>query len=96
MSEVRLIVRDRERDIYADRHGSFADAVVAALSADPETIDELDVALERFIAAGEWSNFRGFSSGIDDRPYDAGLVVVDLAARLVVADSSYSTPVRSG
>ncbi|MFZ0426594.1 MAG: hypothetical protein WAO20_00640 [Acidobacteriota bacterium] len=90
MSEVRLVIRDAERDIHADRHGSFADAVIAALSAEPETIEELEVALERFIARGKEAYFRGFASGVRDEPYDAGLVIIDLAARLVVCDSTYS------
>lgn len=96
MSEVRLVIRDVQRAIYADRHGSFADSVIAALSADPETIEELDCALERFIAPSEWSFFRGFHPGEDDRPHDAGLVVIDLAARLVACESTYSTAASKG
>lgn len=96
MSEVKLVVRDARRSIYAHSHGGFADSVIAALSADPETIEELDVAVERFIAPSEWSYFHGFRNGIDDEPYDAGLVVVDLAARLVLCDSTYSTPSQRG
>jgi len=89
MSEVRLVIRDAQRQIHANRHGSFADSVIAALSAEPETIEQLEVALERFIAPGEWSYLRGFLAGAADEPCDAGLVVVDLAARLVVCDSTY-------
>ena len=83
MSVVRLIIRDLDRSIYSDQHGGFADSVIAALSADPHTIEELDTAIERFIAPSEWSYFRGFGEGLDDEPVDAGLVVIDLAARLV-------------
>lgn len=96
MSEVRLVVRDAQRSIYADRHGGFAESVIAALSAGPETIEELDRALDRFIAPDEWSNFRGFHEGCDDRPYDAGLVVVDLAAALLVCDSTYCSASHEG
>lgn len=96
MSEVRLIVRDATREVYGNRHGSFANAVIGALSADPETIDELEVALERFIAPDEWSYLRGFMRGADDQPYDAGIVIVDLAARLIVCESTYSFAERQG
>src|SRR5262249_23816436 len=96
MSEVRLIVHDAQRDIHANCHGSVAERVIAALSAEPETVEELDAALERFRAPGEWGEFRGFSPGIDDTPYDAGLVIVDLAARLVVCHSTYSSACRTG
>ncbi len=89
MSEVRLVIRDAQRDIHANKHGSFAEAVIASLSAEPETIEELDVALERFIARGGEPFFRDFASGVDDEPYEAGLVIIDLAARLVVCDSTY-------
>src|SRR6266404_5260880 len=78
MSQIRLIVRDAEREITGLPHGSFADAVLAALGAEPETIAELDTALERFIKPGEWSNFRGFSRGPDDeQPFDAGVIAID-------------------
>lgn len=96
MSEVRLVIRDARRDIHANSHGSIADSVIAALSVEPETIEELDAGLERFIAPGERSHFAGFRPGIDDQPYDAGLVIVDLAARLVVCDSTYSSPAAEG
>jgi hypothetical protein len=59
MSDVRLVIRDAQRDIYANCDEEFAECVVAALSAEPETIEELDVALERYVTPGEGSNFRG-------------------------------------
>jgi hypothetical protein len=96
MSEVRLVIRDFERDIWANRHGGFADCVIAALSAEPETIEELDAALERFIVAGDGLHFGGFYEGFDDRPHDAGVVIVDLAARLVACDSIYGSAKAEG
>ena len=97
MSEVRFILRDAHRTVSSTWHGSCADAAVAALSADPETIEELEVAIERFMKPwgdGRW--FRCFCGSIDDEPYDAGLVVIDLAARLIAVESSYSSPGREG
>ena len=96
MSEVRLVVRDGQRDVHANEHGSFAESVIAALSAEPETIEELDAALGRFIARGERGYFATFLEGADDEPYDAGIVVVDLAARLVVCDSTYCSAAPEG
>jgi hypothetical protein len=97
MSEVRLVLRDAERDLSGTIHGSVGDAAVAALSADPVTIEELNVALERFRAThGDRGFFAWFGPGINDEPYDAGLVVIDLAARLVVVDSTYSSPGHRG
>ena len=97
MSEVRLLIRDAQREIQAERHGSFAERLVAALGAEPETIEELEAALERFVARSDDRHFCDFGPGDDEpEPYDAGLVVIDLAARLVVCDSSYFSPAREG
>ncbi len=106
MSEVKLVVRDWIDAVSGTVHGSMADRVVAALSADPVTIAELDMALVRFLeieiastekCTGKERRLRRWLySGLDDRPYDAGLVVIDLAARLIVVDSTYSSPTRRG
>lgn len=106
MSEVKLIVRDRDAEICGTMHGSVADRVVAALSADPETIAELEQAYIRFLRSDEWQPGkcphsesllrRQLWSRYDDEPYDAGLIVIDLAARLVVVDSTYSSPGKRG
>ena len=97
MSEVRLVVREAARDWSGTIHASCADRAVAALSADPVTMEELEVATERF--AKPIPNRRFFanlSPGLCAEPYDAGLVVIDLVARLVVVDSTYSSPGPEG
>jgi hypothetical protein len=96
MSKVKLVIRDGQREIQANRRDWFADSVVASLSAEPETIEELGHALERFIATREGSFFEGFITGGDHKPYDGGRVVIDLPARLVVCDSGYVCPETEG
>jgi hypothetical protein len=96
MSKVKLVIRDGQREIEANRKDWFAESVVAALSAEPETIEELDQALERFIARREKSYFEGFIRDGDHRPYDGGRVVIDLPARLVACDSGYACPESEG
>ena len=87
MSEVKLVLRDATRDVSGTLHGSIADRIVAALSAEPETLEELATAVERFEAGGSrW--LQRLRSGIDDRPHDAGVVIIDLAARLIFTSSS--------
>lgn len=97
MSEVRLVIRDADEDRSGTVHGSVADLFVAALSADPVSLSELDAAVDRFALEspqrGHLSHFRG---SLDTEPWDAGLVVIDLAARLVVINSSYSSPGPTG
>src|SRR5262249_11211367 len=92
----RLVIRDASRDIHGTIHGSSADAVVAALSSEPETIEELDAAIERFHKSDGRSFFGWFRRGTSDEPYDAGLVIVDLAARLIAYESTYSAPSLEG
>ncbi|MEX2119866.1 MAG: hypothetical protein WD847_09750 [Pirellulales bacterium] len=97
MSEVRLVVREAACDWSGTMHGSRADRAIAALSADPVTLEELEDATARF--ARPMPNGRFFANlrpGLCDEPYDAGLVVVDLVARLVVVDSTYSSPGKEG
>ena len=49
MSEIKLNLTDSQRIIHGTIHGSIADTTVAALSAEPETIAELEAALARYI-----------------------------------------------
>ncbi|PYS94603.1 MAG: hypothetical protein DMF64_00190 [Acidobacteria bacterium] len=97
MSSIRLNISDAERAINGEVHGCFGDAVVAALTAEPETIDELGLALARFIKPlSDLSPFAWLQQGESFEPYDAGVVVIDLAARIVAVDSSYSQPSAEG
>ena len=71
----------------------MGDYAIAALSADPTTLAELETAAERFIKREDGGRiFWNLALGSCDEPHDAGLVVIDLAARLVVVDSHYSSP----
>lgn len=51
MSEVRLVVREAEGDWSGTMHGSCADRAIAALSADPINMEELEIVTERFAKA---------------------------------------------
>lgn len=97
MSEVRLNIIDRERAVSGTCHGSVADAVVAALSAEPETVGELEAALGRFIRPVDaGSPLASFRVGENAEVWDAGIVIVDLVARVVAAESTYSVPQKEG
>jgi hypothetical protein len=106
MSEVKLNLVDSEQVLHGTIHGSMADQCVAALSAEPETIAELDAALSRYSRPPDTrSNFASFRSldyesntcpELDAEPWDAGIVVIDLAARIVASESSYSQPRPDG
>lgn len=119
MSEVKLNLVDAERVLHGTIHGSVADTCVAALSAEPETIAELEAALARYIkpcnANGYFSWFsstqcptkiyltddnsesiHSVRNALDTESWDAGIVVIDLAARIVAIDSLYSQPGPEG
>lgn len=97
MSEVRLVVREAGRDWSGTVHGSCADRAIAALSADPVTLAELEDATARFEKPNPHGRFfANLRPGLCDQPHDAGLVVVDLIARLLVTDSTCSSAGKEG
>jgi len=49
MSELRLNVLDAGREIFGTAHTSVVDSALAGLSAEPETIEELQDAMARLI-----------------------------------------------
>ena len=97
MSEVRLNILDAGRAIHGTIHGSEIDAIVASLSASPATIEELQNALARFVKPIDGTKpFALFDAGTNEEPYDAGIAFVDLVARVVATESSYSNPESHG
>ena len=99
MSEIKLNLLDSHTLLTATVHGSVGDRLVAALSAEPETIDELEAALKRFEKCESIpaSSLRRKPRGpIDEQPWDAGILVIDLPARFVASESTYSQPTRKG
>jgi hypothetical protein len=99
MSEVTLNLIDSQTILCGQIHGSIADSAIAALSAEPETINELEAALARYFKptddTSRFLNFRPVSV-VNTEPWDAGLVIIDLPARVVCAESTYSNPGRQG
>lgn len=105
MSEVKLTVIDGARWIEGSIHGGEVPRAVAALAADPETIVEFDAALRRFFDShgdadphGPLSSFAShdLAQGRLDsmprrQPRDAGMVIIDLAAQVIVDGSTYSS-----
>ena len=97
MSEIRINIIDQNQTISGEMHGSFGDVLVASLTAEPDSIAELETAIQRFIKReSDWSVFRFFKQHADFEPYDAGLLVIDLAAKVILADSTYSDYSKKG
>lgn len=97
MSELTFNIIDNSRTVSGYAHGSFVPTLLAALAAEPETIAELESACERFRDENAIYNpFAWFYDGPDDEPYDAGIIYVDLAARLIGCDSSIGLVAHEG
>ena len=99
MSELKLNLIDSQKILRGKIHGSVADRTVAALTAEPETVDELKVAVARYEkSAIDLDLFSSFSESheIDQLSWDAGLMIIDLPARLVMTISTYSHPSAEG
>ncbi len=108
MSYVRINITDKNRVITGEIHGSECDVLIASLAAEPETIADLETALERFVKfESDWTFFGRMSKSSFDEPskfgnylnlepYDAGVLVIDLAGRIVAVDSSYSAYSKRG
>jgi hypothetical protein len=97
MSYVRFNISDQYECINGDLHGSMTEPLVAALTAEPETIAEYKVALERFVKSeSDWPVLRGFHRHEDLEPYDAGIVAIDLHSRTIGFDTTYSLPCAAG
>ncbi len=99
MSEIKLNLVDTDTILAGTIHGSVGDACIAALTAEPETIAELEAVLARYIKPSEHSSqFASFATQreIDPKPHDASLVIIDLAARVVAVESTYSNPGPEG
>jgi hypothetical protein len=99
MSSIKLNLVDSQNTLSGTIHASIGDFCVAALAAEPETLSDLELALTRFQKEpidirSRLSHRNGLM--VDFEPYDAGLMIVDLAARIVVCDSTYSQPELSG
>lgn len=97
MSEIRVNILDANGAIHGDIHGSFTDALIASLMAEPESIDEFKEALHRFEKPTEtWSPLGSFRRGENFEPWDAGILIIDLAGRVIGCESTYSYASREG
>jgi hypothetical protein len=97
MSTLTLNILDCDQAVHGEPHGGFVEAAIAALSAEPETIGELQKALARFIKPeARHPFFAGWARRVCDEPWDAGWCVVDLTARLVACRCTWFVPQQRG
>lgn len=84
MKSIRLLVRDAARAMLGSLPPPWAGAVVGALAADPETIEELDAAMQRFQLEAPLEKWReSFVESDEDLEPDDWGAVIDLPTRLI-------------
>ncbi len=105
MSEIRVVVCDEQGVWSGVLHGSTGDRLIAALGADPTTMAELARSLRQFehhplgdvVPGLSLAKSRDKDSGQDELDaFDAGILWIDLDARLVFLNSTYSHWARCG
>lgn len=87
-NEVMLTVIDTTRALHDKMPTGMADVVLAALTAEPETLEELEQAIARYDKPIiEHGFLQHLAEGANETPWDAGVVIIDLSARLIVAET---------
>jgi hypothetical protein len=84
--EVMVTLRDAERAVHDTMPTQLADVVLAALSAEPATLAELETAIARYDQPVQREGFlQHMQTGLNESLWDAGLLLIDLPARLIIA-----------
>lgn len=97
MSTVRLLVRATDGNWSGIVPSRLASRTIAALSADPASFEELQVAVRRFVGYPAGSEpLAELVPGDWDTPHDRGIVVIDLVARMVAANPGFGQLSRKG
>ena len=98
MSHVRFNISDRDGSVSGDLHGSMTTPLIAALTAEPETIAEFESALHRFIKSeSDWPPLHGFleSTKISSHTTPGSSRSISRAARSVI-ETTYTIPHSEG
>jgi hypothetical protein len=83
MGEIKLTIINHERSITGVVHEHLARALVASLTAEPDTIPELEMALRRFMIWEAASPLAELTDGEDLTRAEDGLLAIDLVSRTV-------------
>lgn len=88
MKTMRLLVRELDQDWSGLVTWGQAERAMAALNADPDTLSELDIAFGSFAKRRQREQLflPELEPGSNATPGEEGLVIIDLAARMLVVD----------
>ncbi len=86
VNEVTVTIIDADRALHDTMPVGMADVLLAALTAEPETLEELEAAIARYDRPIVKHGFiKHLDAGYSETPWDAGLLIIDLPARLIAA-----------
>lgn len=85
-NEVMVTIIDERRALHDTMPAGLANVVLAALTAEPETLEELEAAVARYDRAVLRTGFLNqLKHGVNEEPYDAGVMIIDLPGRFIAA-----------
>jgi hypothetical protein len=97
MLQTMVSLLDTDRTIHVQVHDGLVDLTIAALSAEPVTIEELKAAMGRYMEPEVVDfYFAQAEEGLAVRSTEGGHVIIDFTARLVVSGSSAPDMPRLG
>ena len=84
MQEMLLTLSDEQNTVHVLAHSGLVDIATAALSTDPETIDDLRHGMLRYIESDVVEGlFSKFTQGPGDANSAEGMTIIDLPGRLI-------------
>ncbi len=86
VNEVAVTIIDADHAAHDAMPTGMADVVLASLTAEPETLEELESSIGRFDRLIARNSFlKHLNIGVNETPWDAGVIIIDLPARLIIA-----------
>ena len=84
MQEMMLTLLDRQRTVHVQAHSGLVDIATAALSTDPESIDDLRHGMQRYIETDVVESlFARFEDGLGHSTECDGMMIIDLPGRTI-------------
>ncbi len=97
MNDLTLNLTDDDGTRHQRVHPATAERFLAALSADPRNVGELEDAVRRYVHGDAAPHFvADLRPGVSQRPGRAGLVWIDLGARLIAYEATSIDITRAG
>jgi hypothetical protein len=85
-NEVMVTIIDARRALHDTMPAGLANVMLAALTAEPETLEELEAAVARYDRPVLRTGFLDqINEGVNEEPYDAGVMIIGLPGRFIAS-----------